>query len=63
MINMNFFRAYLSSLFIHNPIIFLGYNIGDNNIEIILKIIYIINSNAEQAERIRKNSLLVEYSK
>jgi hypothetical protein len=55
-------RAQLLSLFIHNPIIFLGYNIGDNNIKGILKTIFTyVNPNTPQAEKIRKNFLLVEY--
>lgn len=55
-------RAQLLSLFIHNPIIFLGYNIGDNNIKSILKTIFTyINPNTPEAEKIRKNFLLVEY--
>ncbi|MGS0534144.1 SIR2 family protein (plasmid) [Bacillus mycoides] len=55
-------RAQLLSLFIHNPIIFLGYNIGDNNIKGILKTIFTyIDPNTQQAEKIRKNFLLVEY--
>ncbi|PEY85521.1 SIR2 family protein [Bacillus thuringiensis] len=57
-------RAQLLSLFIHNPIIFLGYNIGDNNIKGILKTIFTyINPNTPQAEKIRKNFLLVEHDK
>jgi hypothetical protein len=55
-------RAQLLSLFIHNPIIFLGYNIGDNNIKGILKTIFTyVNPNTSQAEKIRKNFLLVEH--
>ncbi|WP_112180338.1 SIR2 family protein [Paraliobacillus zengyii] len=55
-------RAQLLSLFIHNPIIFLGYNIGDTNIKGILKTIFTyINPNTAEAEDIRKNFLLVEY--
>jgi hypothetical protein len=55
-------RAQLLSLFIHNPIIFLGYNIGDNNIKSILKTIFTyIDHNTPEAEKIRKNFLLVEY--
>jgi SIR2-like domain len=55
-------RAQLLSLFIHNPIIFLGYNIGDNNIKRILQTIFTyINHNTPEAEKIRKNFLLVEY--
>ncbi|MBU7316075.1 SIR2 family protein [Paenibacillus oleatilyticus] len=57
-------RAQLLSLFIHNPIIFLGYNIGDNNIKSILKTIFTyINLNTPEAEKIRRNFLLVEYEK
>lgn len=55
-------RAQLLSLFIHNPIIFLGYNIGDNNIKEILKTIFTyINPNTLEAEKIRGNFLLVEF--
>lgn len=55
-------RAQLLSLFIHNPIIFLGYNIGDANIKSILKTIFTyINPNTPDAEKIRQNFLLVEY--
>ena len=55
-------RAQLLSLFIHHPIIFLGYNIGDENIKDILKTIFTyVNPNTPEAEEIRKNFLLVEY--
>lgn len=55
-------RAQLLSLFIHNPIIFMGYNIGDLNIKAILKTIFsYVEPNSEQAELIRRNFLLVEY--
>ncbi|MCX7066591.1 MAG: SIR2 family protein [Methylococcales bacterium] len=55
-------RAQLLSLFVHNPIIFIGYNIGDENIKDILKTIFTyIEPNSEEAEKIRKNFLLVEY--
>ena len=57
-------RAQLLSLFIHNPIIFMGYNIGDENIKSILKTIFTyIEPNSEEAEKIRGNFLLVEYDK
>lgn len=57
-------RAQLLSLFIHNPIIFIGYNIGDDNIKNILKTIFTyVEPNSEEAERIRGNFLLVEYDK
>lgn len=56
-------RAQLLSLFIHNPIIFLGYNMGDDNIKKILKTIFAyVVPNTELAELIKKNFLLVEYS-
>ncbi|WP_288222478.1 SIR2 family protein [uncultured Clostridium sp.] len=55
-------RAQLLSLFIHNPIIFMGYNIGDENIKSILKTIFTyIEPNSEEANIIRGNFLLVEY--
>ncbi len=57
-------RAQLLSLFIHNPIIFMGYNIGDENIKSILKTIFTyVEPNSEEAEKIRSNFLLVEYEK
>lgn len=55
-------RAQLLSLFIHHPIIFLGYSIGDKNIKDILRTIFTyVNPNTDEAEEIRKNFLLVEY--
>lgn len=55
-------RAQLLSIFIHNPIIFLGYGIGDENIKSLLKTIFTyVEPNSEDAERIRDNFLLVEY--
>lgn len=55
-------RAQLLSLFIHNPIIFLGYNVGDENIKEILKTIFTyVEANSDIANRIRRNFLLVEY--
>lgn len=57
-------RAQLLSLFIHNPIIFIGYNIGDKNIKDILKTIFsYVNYNSEKAKLIRDNFLLVEFEK
>jgi hypothetical protein len=57
-------RAQLLSLFIHNPIIFMGYGIGDENIKSILKTVFTyVQPNSEQAEKIRKNFLLVEHDK
>ena len=55
-------RAQLLSLFIHNPIIFLGYNVGDENIKEILKTIFTyVDPNSPSADKIRRNFLLVEY--
>lgn len=55
-------RAQLLSLFIHNPIIFIGYKIGDENIKNILRTIFTyVEPNSKQAEKIRENFLLVEY--
>lgn len=57
-------RAQLLSLFINNPIIFLGYSMQDENIKSILKTIFTyVDPNTELASKIRKNFLLVEYSK
>ena len=55
-------RAQLLSIFIHNPIIFIGYNIGDSNIKDILRTIFsYVDSTSEQAQKIRDNFLLIEY--
>lgn len=55
-------RAQLLSLFIHNPIIFIGYNIGDKNIKDILKTIFTyVESNSIEAEKVRSHFLLVDY--
>lgn len=55
-------RAQLLSLFTHNPIVFLGYNLGDKNIKNILKTVFTyVDPNSEIAEQIRGNFLLVEY--
>lgn len=57
-------RAQLLSLFIHNPIIFLGYSVGDDNIKKILKTIFsYVEPNSEIATKIKNNFLLVEYGK
>lgn len=56
-------RAQLLSLFIHNPIIFIGYSVTDPNIKSILNTIFsYVQPNSEQAKRISSNFLLVEYS-
>jgi len=55
-------RAQLLSIFIHNPIIFLGYSIGDENIKSLLKTIFTyVEPNSESAIKIRNNFLLVEH--
>ena len=55
-------KAQLLSLFIHNPIIFLGYSITDSNIRKLLETIYrYVDVNSSLSEKIRKNFLLVEY--
>jgi flavodoxin len=57
-------RAQLLSIFIHNPIIFLGYGIGDENIKSLLKTIFTyVEPNSDEAKRIRDNFLLVEHDK
>ena len=57
-------RAQLLSLFIHNPIIFIGYNIGDDNIKQILKTIFTyVDPSSDAAEKVRSQFLLVEYAK
>lgn len=57
-------RAQLLSLFIHNPIIFIGYSLDDENIKSLLKTIFTyIEPNSKEAELIRGNFLLVEYDK
>jgi len=57
-------RAQLLSIFIHNPIIFMGYGIGDENIKSLLKTIFTyVEPNSTTAQRIRDNFLLVEFEK
>ena len=57
-------RAQLLSLFIHNPIIFMGYSIEDKNIKNLLRTIFTyVEYGSDIAEKIRNNFLLVEYEK
>jgi len=57
-------RAQLLSLFIHNPIIFIGYRIEDNNVQKILKTIFsYVNPTSELANKIKDNFLLIEHEK
>lgn len=55
-------RAQLLSIFIHNPIIFIGYSISDKNIKYLLQTIFsYVDLNTDLAKRIKDNFLLVEY--
>lgn len=55
-------KAQMLSLFMHNPVIFIGYSITDENIRSILKTIFsYVDANSEIADKIRSNFLLVEY--
>lgn len=57
-------RAQLVSLFIHNPILFIGYSVSDKNIKDILKTIFsYVEPNSDLEEKIRSNFLLVEYER
>ena len=45
-------RAQLLSLFIHNPIIFIGDNIGDKNIKYILRTVFsYVDYNSDEAKK------------
>lgn len=56
-------RAQLISLFIHNPIIFLGYSLSDDNIKKVLKTIFsYVTPESPLSKQITANFLLVEYS-
>lgn len=55
-------RAQLLSLFIHNPIIFIGYSISDDNIRKLLKTIFTyVPHDSKIAEKIKSNFLVIEY--
>lgn len=57
-------RAQLLSLFIHNPIVFIGYSVSDENIKALLRTIFTyVEPNSEHAQKIRQNFLLVEFDK
>lgn len=57
-------RAQLLSLFIHNPIIFMGYSVSDENIKTLLRTIFsYVEPNSTLDQKIRQNFLLVEYEK
>jgi hypothetical protein len=56
-------KSQLISLFIHNPIIFLGYSIDDNNIRSLLKTVFsYVDIDSEIGKQISNNFLLVNYS-
>lgn len=60
-VNNHLIRAQLISMFIHNPIIFIGYSISDDNIRDILKTIFsYISKDSILADKVRKNFLLIE---
>lgn len=55
-------RAHLISLFIHSPIIFLGYGVNDDNVNDTLTTIFkYVGDNDEVRKKISDNFLLVEY--
>lgn len=55
-------RSQIISMFIHNPIVFLGYSLGDKNIKMLLKTIFkFVSPSSEEAEKIKQNFLVVEY--
>lgn len=55
-------RAQLLSLFIHNPIVFIGYSVSDENIKALLRTIFTyVKPNSDHAKKIRENFLLVEF--
>jgi flavodoxin len=57
-------NSQLVSLFIHQPIIFMGYNVGDDDIKNVLKTVFkYVDRNSPLAEKIQNNFLLVEYEK
>ncbi|WP_162926979.1 SIR2 family protein [Flavobacterium psychrotrophum] len=56
-------RAQLLSLFIHNPVIFLGYGAQDENVNNILKTVFKYTEyNTEAFRKIKENFLIVEYA-
>ncbi len=56
-------KAQLLSLFLHRPIIFIGYNFGDKNILDILNTIFLfVKPNSVEAKKIENNFLFIEWS-
>ncbi len=57
-------RSELVSLFIHHPIIFIGYSFGDENIQRIVNTIFqYVEPNSFKAKQVADNFLIVEYKK
>lgn len=55
-------RAELLSLFVHHPIIFMGYSLSDINVRKILKTIFsYVDYGSDLANEIKDNFLLIEY--
>jgi len=53
----------LISLFIHNPVIFMGYGNDDENVNFVLETIYTyVGNNQPLRDRIKNNFLVVEYA-
>ena len=55
-------QAQLISLFIHNPIVFLGYSINDANIQKLLSVIFsYVDKNSDLGRKVAENFLCVQY--
>lgn len=62
--NYDLIRAQLVTYFINNPIIFIGYELGDENIQSILETIFsYVDINSSEGNKIKNNFLIVEYEK
>ena len=57
-------QAQLISLFIHNPIVFLGYSINDANIQKLLSVIFsYVDRNSDLGRKVAENFLRVQYER
>lgn len=57
-------QAQLISLFIHNPIVFLGYSINDANIQKLLSVIFsYVDRNSNLGRKVAENFLCVQYER
>ena len=57
-------QAQLISLFIHNPIVFLGYSINDANIQKLLSVIFsYVDRNSDLGRKVAENFLCVQYER